>query len=200
MSHWFASRVCGSVLALTAVACAPGAPGYRPAADGAVMEVLPSFRTTGYLNREFGYGTQALVDYYDQADVDHVVVTVATVAGNTETPLSDGTGPLQKDVASSSFAVPLKFGNLHRNTTYRVRAYAYRSPGTDPADKISVDASSSIDVSVADDDRPAFAAVPVQLIGTPFAGQATTSIKVASGSVVASGDVGFVIEPPAAQP
>ena len=136
-----------------------------------------------------GYRTQTVVNPYGQADIYHLQVKLFKVASGVETPVTDASGnPLMKDIASPSLGVPVVFGNLNFDTTYRVRAYAYSDPAT--ASLISTtDSGSYVDITVTNDDRPTVSTLPVQLIDKIFSGEATASgIAVSSGSVIYTGN------------
>ncbi len=132
---------------------------------------------------------QSVVNPFGSSDVDHLVLKLFTVSGGKETAVQDGQGnPLQKDIASANLANAVAFGSLRHDTTYRIRGYAYRATGTAAGDLISGDASSSVDVAVARDDRPVLANIPIQLIDKTFDGQATaSSIVVTDGDLVDNG-------------
>ncbi|HEY9899840.1 MAG TPA: hypothetical protein V6D00_11710 [Pantanalinema sp.] len=136
-----------------------------------------------------GLSIQSVVNPFGSSDVDHLVLKLFTVSGGTETPAKDGQGnPLQKDIGSASLADAVAFGGLRHDTTYRIRGYAYKAAGTAAGDLISKDASSSIDVAVARDDRPVVTNIPIQLIDKTFDGQATASnIVVTGGDLVDNG-------------
>ncbi|MBO9542319.1 hypothetical protein J7643_17145 [bacterium] len=148
----------------------------RPTGTG-TLEVLP--RVSGGQLR-----TQAIVPGYMQADVDHLVVKLYTLDGNNEAPVLDGSGnPVQKDVASSSLNVPIRFGYLHPYTTYRVRAFAYKAAGTAQQDLISDDAGSYAEIQVAgNNERPSLGTLPVKLLDRLFSGQASAGITVTNGT------------------
>lgn len=67
---------------------------------------------------------------------------------------------------------PFVLSNLKRNTNYRIVARA--ATGADTL--ISDDASSSVDVAVANDDRPTIARLPIQLKDVVFSGTAEVTL------------------------
>lgn len=68
---------------------------------------------------------------------------------------------------------PFVFRNLKNNSNYRMLGQAYNSSGS----KISLDASSSVDLAVTNDDRPIMANLPVLLTNTPFAASTTVTLN-----------------------
>ncbi len=161
-----------------------------PAAGTVDLDVLPDVRAGSY-------AVQTVRTAYSSGDINHVVVKLFTVAGNTETAVKDASnGQLQKDVAAAALTTPIRFGKLFRNTTYRIRAYAYKAAGTASGDQISVDASSSVDVAVASDDRPSLTTLPVQLAGAAFSGEASTTVSVTNGVVATAGPESLTVTSP----
>lgn len=112
--------------------------------DGGALEIRPAIRSGGFK-------TQALVSPYTSSNIDHLVVSLHVVNGANETPVQKDGQPLKATVASGSFDTPVTFTNLKRNLTYRIKARAYKAPGSADADLISRDASSSIDLKVEND-------------------------------------------------
>jgi len=119
------------------------------------------------------------------ADVQHVVVKLYALSGSTETAVlgSDGQ-PIAQDIPVANLSGTLSFDRLHHDAQYRVRGYAYKAAGTAEADQISLDASSSVDVTLGTDDRPAIAKLDIQLADRVFDGQATSSIDLVDGGYV----------------
>lgn len=144
------------------------------AADNARIQVTPQFSTTAQR------GIQAAVSVYSVADVNHLLLKLFTVAADVETPALNGQGiQIQVDNGIGQLTKAVVFSNLKNETTYRVRAYAYKAGGTDSADLISSsDGTSAVDLVVVRDDRPAMANIPVQLIDKVFDGRATASTVV----------------------
>jgi hypothetical protein len=125
---------------------------------------------------------QAAVNPYTAADVNHVVVRLFSLAGNAETAVKDPQGnALSADAAKADLANGLDFGNLHADTTYRVRGYAYKAAGVANPDKISADDQSFVDVKVERDDRPTVKTLTIQIADRLFAAQATTSVGLKDG-------------------
>ncbi|MEB3187489.1 MAG: hypothetical protein VKP72_08630 [bacterium] len=127
--------------------------------------------------------TQAIVKALDVADVDHVVVTLSTVAGGTTSPVLVNGAPVKRDIASPSLSVPVAFKGLNRNTTYRIQAKAFRGTGESASDLISVDEGSFRDIVVGTDDRPPLANLPVRLKDLVFSGIATGSFAFTNGQL-----------------
>jgi len=153
--------------------CSPAAL-MDPMSDNATLRVSPRFQ-------EGGYATQALVTPYTGADVNHLVLSLHTVAGSTETLVATS------DVPQADLGKSIVFGKLRPDLTYRIKAKAYKAAGTAPADLISLDASSSVDVVVGREDRHAIA-LTVRLIDRPFNASTTIpGVTVTDGQYAASG-------------
>jgi predicted lipoprotein with Yx(FWY)xxD motif len=168
----------GAVLALALAGCAQGQPLPQPQAGGFALTVLPSFQAGGF-------HSQAVIPEFERDDVHHLVLKLHYLTGEVETPvLSTAGAPVAADLSRSELESPITFSQLAPNHSYRIRAYAYKAPGTAPEDLISVsDAASFTDVTLGNDDRPALTPLSVKLIATPFA--ATTSVALStSGSVL----------------
>ncbi len=127
--------------------------------------------------RNGGLRTQELVKPYSRLDVDHLVVTVTPTAGGGGIPI------LERDLSGPAILADIPIGGLRPDTTYRITGRAFARPGRDLADILSVDASSSIDLTVTRDDRPGPVALPVQLRDRIFDGQASTSVLILPGGV-----------------
>ncbi|MNW99314.1 Kelch motif protein [compost metagenome] len=165
-----------TVFALAGCATLAGSLGIRPATP-VDIEVLPQFRAGTFQ-------TQALVTPHSSASVDHLVVSLHRRVGGGEEAVRNGLGlPVEKDVASGSFSVPLTFKDLHQSTSYRIRAHAYAAPGRNGTDLISDPGSSYVDLDVGMDDRPPLAVLPVKLADRMFAGEATSSIAFTPGQL-----------------
>lgn len=136
-----------------------------------------------------GYATQAVVRPYMGADVDHVVLTLNTVAGSTETQIAIA------DLPKADLARGIVFGKLRPDLTYRIKAKAYKAAGSDPSDLISVDASSSVDVSVGREDSHDIT-LPVQLAARDFSATGLIpGVAVTEGQFTASGSVTVTASP-----
>lgn len=169
-----------SVIGLAGCSAVVGTLGIRTGGP-VTVEVVPQFKSGGFR-------AQALVTPYASSSVDHLVVTLHRRDDQGgETAVTSGGLPIEKDVASGSLTVPLRFMDLHQNTKYRIRAAAYRAPGRDAADLISVASASYADLDVGMDDRPQLANLPVQLVDRLFSGQASASIDFTAGGLVHSG-------------
>lgn len=165
-----------TVLAGCAAALLPGTLGERHYAS---IEVRPDFRPAR--------SVQAVVTPYSSADVEHLVVKVFTVSGDTETQATGSSGVVEADVAFADLGTPLILDGLHSSTSYRVRGYAYTKPGTDSADLISITDKSYVDITVSNDDRPSVGTLPVQLIGRTFTGAGTGSLEIKQGRLEGDG-------------
>lgn len=159
-----------ALIPLVCTACAFGYFIRRDTAFGAHAEIQVNPRLNGG-----GYRTQAEASTYTISDVNHLVLKLFTVKNRVETAIQDPQGnPVQKDIAHAGFGKPVAFSRLRRDTTYRIRAYAYKAAGTAGEDLVSTqDARSAVDVLVTNDDSVVMANIPVQLIGTAFNGQPT---------------------------
>lgn len=121
--------------------------------------------------------TQALVSPYSRADVEHLVVTVTPSSGGGGVPI------LEQDLTGPAMLADIPITGLRPDTTYRVTGRAFSRAGRDLADILSIDASSSIDLHVARDDRPGLLALPVQLRDRTFDGQASASVLILPGGI-----------------
>ncbi len=129
------------------------------------------------------FRTQAVLDPYTRSSIAHVTFKLYTVAGGQETAVIRDGSPVEIDVASGSLDLPFIFENLHNDTTYRVKALAYKASGTASSDLISTqDASSSLDIAIGKDVTPTLQPVPVKLIDRLFAATGTTNVAVTDGS------------------
>jgi streptogramin lyase len=136
-----------------------------------------------------GYEAQALVENYKKSDIKHLVIKVFELQGDVELPVVDEAGNhVQVDLLNAELDVPLKFSNLFK-TTYRIRCDAYRAPGVNPADRISVTEGSFTDVHIQSNNSPTVVALRVKLNDVPFIAGGTTSIEVTDGGIVRSGPV-----------
>ena len=145
---------------------------------------------------ESPYRLQAVVAPYTGSSIEHVAIKVFTVADGTES-VVPGAG---QDIARSALSQTVTIGGLLQDTAYRIRAYAFKAAGTAPADQISVDASSSVDVTVAGDDHPPIAALPIRLADQVFSGQATGSLAITDGIMETPGTETAVFGTPAPTP
>lgn len=151
----------------------------------ATLDVSPAIAGTGQK-------VQALVEPYTAADIDHLLVKVYKLDGSTEKEvLGTNQAPLAKDIAGDALATPVRFRNLHFDSSYRIRGYAYKAAGTDPADLISVDESSFFDIALTNDDRPDVATLSVQLVDKPFNAKGSASIEVHAGELYNEGPETF---------
>lgn len=129
------------------------------------------------------FRTQAALNPYTKSSIDHVTFKLYTVAGDQETAVIRDGSPVEIDVASGSLDLPFTFENLRNDTTYRVKALAYKAAGTASSDLISTqDASSALDIAIGKDVTPVLQPVPVKLIDRLFAASGTTNLAVTDGS------------------
>jgi hypothetical protein len=147
-----------------------------------------------------GYRNQALVKAYTAEDIDHLTLSLFQLDGTSETPVRDASGKaIAQDLPKARLDEPVTFDALLPNTTYRIRAFAYKAPGEDPANLISAgDASSYTDVTLGNDDRPVAATLKVKLADVLFNGITTASgIAVIPGGFTYNQGVGFHLGPAA---
>jgi hypothetical protein len=140
---------------------------------------------------EAGYATQAVVTPYSQASINHLTLRLFKVVAGAEAPVLDANGnPLSRDLSGAQLGNPVTFSNLAPNSTYRVRAAAYKAPGTSAGDLIStVDSSSYVDIPLVNDDRPPLAVLRVKLVDVLFSGQASASgIQVVNGGYLTASE------------
>jgi hypothetical protein len=129
----------------------------------AVINVLPSF-TDG------GYQTQAVVTKYTRNSINHVTFKLFKLGtNNSETLVSNG----EKEVLLGDIDSGTRFEKLVNDTTYRIRAYAYKATGSLDADLISHPASA--DIMVTNDTQPNDLSLNIKLIDIPFSAQASVS-------------------------
>lgn len=110
-----------------------------------------------------GYATQATPHLWVTGDIATMDVRLYTMPG-------------EVFVANKVFTgVPgtVTFSNLHHNTNYRIKAFAYNA-GT----KISVDASSSVDIGVLLDNAPTMATLKCKLEDINFQGGGTSNVNI----------------------
>lgn len=139
-----------------------------------------------------GLRTQAVVDNYTRSSINHLVVKIFRINGGTETPVLDANDQaVVKDIPEASLDASITIDHLNANTTYRVRSYAYKNAGTDLADLISTsDATSYVDVTLTNDDRPTMAQLRVKLVDVAFNGSASSGgVAVTEGGYSSSGSV-----------
>lgn len=123
----------------------------------------PDDATLAVVPRVQAYHTLSAISPYTAASVNHVVLALLTVANGVESPVTSNGAPVTADVPNASLGASFTFAHLKRNTTYRVRATAYRAAGTAAADVIS-QGTPSVDVAVGTDDQPAMAPLAIALI------------------------------------
>ena len=169
-------------LALVAPGLVVGACAATPAAAPPVAaEGGASIVATARLTPAAPRRLQKLVSGWTAADVALVELRLFSVAAAVETELA------AIEVPASALAAPATFSRLRANTLYRLKARAYRSGGRTPDYQISDDAASLLEVATTSEDRPTWAAVPVQLGDVPFAAEATSpGVLITDGELVES--------------
>jgi hypothetical protein len=119
-----------------------------------VQATFPAFRA------------QSLVSAYTKDSIQHLRLALFVVTDTTEAPAlqSDGVTPITADLvkptgSSTAFLdVPVTFSKLKPNTTYRVKAFAYKAAGTDALDLIStLDANSYATITLGAETTPTLA-------------------------------------------
>lgn len=145
------------------------------------MAVQPiSGRAVLILKPQIHSHTHSEIFPYTQASIDHLVLKLF-IANGPEQDLG-----IQKTIPNAQLANSVVFSNLRAQTTYRVKAYAYLT--TDNTQPISVEASSSTDIVLTDDNQPTVATLKVQLIDRAFAGQGTSSLAITPGGYQLDGN------------
>ncbi|MNX79233.1 hypothetical protein D3C86_1108570 [compost metagenome] len=127
----------------------------------------------------------------------HVVLSLHTLNGQVETPVKNAQDvALTLDVPKAELDHDVVFSKLKANTTYRIKAQAYKAAGTSVADLISTgDSASYVDVAVGENDRPAVA-LTVKLKDQVFSGTVTLpEITVTNGGYTASDSVSVTVIP-----
>lgn len=138
---------------------------------------------------ESAFEVLAVVAPYTRADINHLEVQLNHVAAGKVSPTLDDFGsPLKADLLATNLEETITFTNLSAFSTYRVRALAYKAPGSRESDLISTqDSRSFSDVTIADDDRVGVI-LHVQLVDKPFNGEAKSiGIAVADGGFAYTG-------------
>lgn len=133
-----------------------------------------------------GTHTQTVLNPYDQSAINHLKLELY--------PLVDGVPQAKitgQTLVNAQLGNPIVFSNLKPNTSYRIQGSAYYS--ADDSQLISIDASSSTDVVLTNDDRPTVSTLQVALIDRAFNGQATSSLLINSGGYSPLGTESLVI-------
>lgn len=173
------------LLVLALFGCAVAGPVTPQATGNATLTLTPHYRAGGYL-------AQAVVPQVDANSVNHLVLVLNRVTPQGETPVLDTGGfPLMADLSRSELMNPITFEHLAAKSTYRVRAYAYKAPGTAESDLISINEQSYVDVVVDIEDRPTMSPLAVKLIATPFAATARVALSATGSVLFTSLDLGF---------
>lgn len=145
-----------------------------PLSRGCDVAIYPVFPTAG----------QAILNPNTLASIATLdIVPYIETTPNTYWPINSTTGNPTIDTDPNRLKLsqtgpidpsrPFVLRNLKNNAKYRVLGQAYNSGGS----KISLDASSSVDLTLTNDDRPAMANLPVALTNTPFAASTSVIIK-----------------------
>lgn len=149
---------------------------------GVTLEVKPEVVAGGYTTLAPAPDPAFDVHKYVEGDIHTVVVQLFKVPSvgadpSTETSVkTTGDADVLKPILRANLGTPIRFTNLHANTVYRVRAFAYRAEPFDSTTLISTtDSQSYIDVSVGTNERPTVADLKVRLKDKAFNGQATAS-------------------------
>ncbi len=123
------------------------------------------------------------------ASISHMEIKIYSLAGAVET--LEGTA----DVQAADLLNTITFGNLENGVTYRIRAFAYETGDT--SQKISLDASSFVDLVVGTDDAPVLGNLVVQLQDVTFSGESTaTGVAITPGGLSYPTAVGIVVNLP----
>lgn len=128
--------------------------------------------------------------------INHLVLKIFELAGTTETPVRDEDGKeVSADLTRNQLSNLITFDKLKPQTKYRIRAYAYKAPGTAPENLISTtDEGSYVDVEILVDDRPTVTTLKVKLKDVDFDGQHTfQGVKVTPGGYLPTGPVTVTI-------
>ncbi|MBO9541383.1 hypothetical protein J7643_12410 [bacterium] len=185
-SHRAAAVLAGILLS----GCSPAALGPAPVGGEVSLRVSPRFQAEGY-------AAQAVIAPYTVDDVAHVVLSLYKLDGNTELPVKNSQDvAITLDVPRAELGHDVVFTKLKANTTYRIKAQAYKAAGTSVADLISTaDSASYVDVAIGENDRPAVA-LTVKLKDQVFSGTVTLpEITLTNGGYTASDSVSVTIVP-----
>lgn len=147
-------------------ACAPLA-NLQLATGSLRLEVLPRLVAGEYR-------AQAVVAPWLPEAVEHVEIRLLALGtADRETPALVNGQPVIRDVPRMALGEPVTLTGLAPHSRYRLRARAYKARGLEPADLISDEAASFVDVVLVADDRPAVATLSIRLKDVPFDGQGT---------------------------
>lgn len=144
-----------------------------------------------------GLRTQAAVTPYTPANVELVVLSLYKLdkQGGENAVMNSQGAPMTVQMPKATLDSTVTFTHLHANTTYRIKARAYLDAnGTQLISK--QDASSSTDVAIVQEDRPTLAKIKVQLIDKAFDGQGSTSLDIATGSLIPAGSESITVTAP----
>lgn len=144
-----------------------------------------------------GLRTQAAVTPFTPADVELVILGLYKLDGQGgESPvLNAQRDPMTLQLSQHALGSVVTFRNLNANTTYRVKAQAFLD--TNASQLISSeDASSSTDITLLQNDRPTLAKLKIQLIDKAFDGQGSSTLDIATGSLIPAGSESITVEIP----
>ncbi|HEY9899306.1 MAG TPA: hypothetical protein V6D00_09010 [Pantanalinema sp.] len=132
-----------------------------------------------------GLRTQSTLTAYTKASIARVTLKLYTLdASGTPSPVMDGASQVQADVSSTAIDKPVTFKSLHRKTTYRIKAFAYKGTSEATDDLISTtDANSYRTIRVDRSLTPTITSVPVKLIDRLFKAEGTSSLEVTDGTI-----------------
>ncbi|HEY9857251.1 MAG TPA: hypothetical protein V6D05_16015 [Stenomitos sp.] len=155
------------------------------------MQILPQIQAGGY-------HAQALVSPWTVQDVHHVEISVLALSGaGEESPALQGGRPLTQDLPKEALGSAFTVSGLAPHSRYRLRARAYKSAGSLPADLISTE-TAFVDVTVLADDRPAVATLSIPLKDVPFDGRGTApSMDILTGHLAPVGTESLQLGVPA---
>lgn len=133
-----------------------------------------------------GYQSQAVVEPYTADSVNHLVVTLARMDGNTETPLAE------VDLPKADLSKGIAFTKLRHDRTYRIRAHAYKASGTHADDLISTD--DQVDLAVGKETEHVLN-LEIRLKNRPFNGKAgLPGIDAQDGQYLFDGPASVTVE------
>lgn len=116
-----------------------------------------------------GQQTQTVTPVYSSASIHHLNISLFIGASEIAS----------RSLPQAQLNNSVVFSNLKANTSYQLKGYAYLS--SDNSTKISDDASSSLDITMGNNDQPTIGALTVALINRPFNGQGTSSLSITPG-------------------
>lgn len=136
---------------------------------------------------------QALVEHWTAEDVNHVVIKLFRVEGAAEVPVIGTAGTqagkeLVADMPGSDLARSLAWSNLAVGTAYRIRAWAYRAPGEDPANLLNeTESGAFVDFHASAGGDSQSVTLAIKLRDTAYDAEATSSLAFKDGKLLNSG-------------